>query len=175
MGESLTCPACLAEFRAFVPRCSCGRALGSPEAEAVSLAGFPVLEPHGLPPCAFFLEIEGTHRLRVDGVWQRRAPLGGRTVLVGRSDPVGGWYPDVDLNGVPGSEFVSRRHLQVDQIDERILVTDVAGKQTTALNRPDNRLAAQRPAEIVPGDRLILGESVVIRLVRDDGASGAEA
>lgn len=75
---------------------------------------------------------------------------------IGRSDPVTGIMPDVDLTPVDTSRSVSRRHAKiVKQPDGYAVLEEVGTVNGTFVN--DQRIPTGVPVPIVNGDRLKIG------------------
>ncbi len=78
------------------------------------------------------------------------------SVLLGRSDAVSGYYPDVDLTPYGGIEQgVGRRHLRIFVQQGDIYIEDQNSTNGTYLHGA--RLAAQTPQRINNGDEVRLG------------------
>jgi len=77
-------------------------------------------------------------------------------ICLGRRDPSGGVFPDLDLAPDGGvEEGVSRRHAKVYQMGNRIFVEDVGSANGTFLN--DKRITPHLPHLLQEGDTLQLG------------------
>jgi len=82
--------------------------------------------------------------------------------LVGRSDPVSNYYPDVDLSSHGALENgVGRRHMQVLVQNGQIVAEDLDSTNGTFVN--GQKLAAKTPHPLNNGDELRLGR-LVLRL-----------
>ena len=89
------------------------------------------------------------------GVWFAFADK--RETTVGRSDPVTGIQPDIDLTPVDPQRSVSRRHARIRREEDGsfLLIEDVGTMNGTFVN--GIRLATGRPHPIQPGDALVFG------------------
>ncbi len=82
-------------------------------------------------------------------------PVGQTEVVIGRSDPVKGVYPEIDLAGHGGeSSGVSRRHARLILQDGRWCIEDLNSTNFTFLNRQ----------KLIPGQRYPLRSGDELRL-----------
>ncbi|HEY5610522.1 MAG TPA: cyclic nucleotide-binding domain-containing protein [Thermoanaerobaculia bacterium] len=89
----------------------------------------------------------------------------GDETLIGRSDPVTGILPDVDLTGVDTNRSVSRRHAKIVRTAEVFAVLEEVGTVNgTFVN--DQRIPTGVPVPIQNGDRVRIG-LVSMRVVFD--------
>jgi pSer/pThr/pTyr-binding forkhead associated (FHA) protein len=105
---------------------------------------------------------EGPIRLRI------RVIAGGQTVeltldkpiILGRMDPAGSNYPDLDLSPFGGMEKgVSRRHARISERKGEIVAEDLASINNTTLN--GKRLVPYLPEVLHDGDQLQLGSIAI--------------
>lgn len=94
--------------------------------------------------------------------------LEGDVALIGREDASRGLFPDVDLGpltsaGVSASH-VSRQHARVLRIHDRLLLEVLPGTTGTQVNRA--LIDGGHSVELEPGDRIILGGRVRLKLVQ---------
>jgi pSer/pThr/pTyr-binding forkhead associated (FHA) protein len=90
-------------------------------------------------------------------------------LLVGRSDPAGGIFPEVDLT--PDNAYmagVSRRHARIIRRGDRFFLEDLNSANGTYLNR--ERLPAHTPVPIDDGSEIRLG-NVVLRAIIESPSS----
>jgi CRP-like cAMP-binding protein len=89
------------------------------------------------------------------GVWFSLADK--RETTVGRSDPVTGIQPDIDLTPVDPERSVSRRHARFRREDTGafVIIEDVGTMNGTFVN--GERLAAGRPHPVESGDSVVFG------------------
>ena len=81
---------------------------------------------------------------------------GGEESMIGRSDPVTGILPDVDLTDVDTNRSVSRRHAKIVRSGETFSVLEEVGTVNgTFVN--DQRIPTGVPVPIHNGDRLKIG------------------
>lgn len=84
-----------------------------------------------------------------------RAPMG-RSFVVGRSDAAIEFMPDIDLTRYGGqSKGVSRRHVQINAMNNRLTVRDLGSSNGTYLN--GRQLDAAQDERIHHGQTLTLG------------------
>jgi len=117
-------------------------------------SGVPLEEP---PPASTIPEpLDGTPRLvTLDRKTRFRLNTEGDTI-VGRSDPLAGVTPDVDLTAVDSERTVSRRHARLYTIGETMYVMEEIGVVNgTFVN--DLKLTTGAPAALRHGDDLKLG------------------
>ncbi len=85
------------------------------------------------------------------------------SIIVGRSDPEGDFYPDVDLTPYGGLEGgVSRRHAEIHASGDRLTLIDLGGVNGTRLN--GYQLRPRQPYRLRHGDSLEFG-SVRVEVV----------
>jgi len=139
----------------------CGQAfddapgLRCPACTANNLPGEPFCEACGTPlPVTPYLVITDT------GL---RWPLFGSeqtSVVVGRSDPLTGVFPEVDLQPFGADRAgVSRHHARITRRNEACWLEDLHSVNYTYLN--DQRLLPDRPARLKDGDLLRLGQLLI--------------
>jgi hypothetical protein len=81
-------------------------------------------------------------------------------VVVGRSDPVSNFYPDLDLSEHGALQNgVGRRHMRLSVQENQISVEDLDSTNGTFLN--GQRLAPRVPRALNDGDELCLGKLVL--------------
>jgi serine/threonine protein kinase len=114
----------------------------------------PVYEyrPGAPPPPVLHLEIQER-----DGL--REQELTGDAIL-GRVDPISSARPDV---AIAGDDAVSRRHARFALHDGQFQIEDLDSANGTRLN--DLPLDPGRPVALCPGDRIVLGEHTLIRIL----------
>jgi pSer/pThr/pTyr-binding forkhead associated (FHA) protein len=77
-------------------------------------------------------------------------------ILIGRSDPTGGYAPDLDLEDYEGARSgVSRRHALVELNHLGVVITDLGSTNGTRLNNFD--LPPDLPYALNNGDELYFG------------------
>lgn len=107
--------------------------------------------------------------MQVGGQYQTTVGIEVRdTIVVGRSDPVAKFYPDLDLSPYGGQAGgVSRRHATIAQDDENkaLVLQDLDSTNGTRIN--GFPLEAHRPYRLRDGDTLEFGQvQMVLRFVR---------
>lgn len=107
--------------------------------------------------------------MQIGGQYQTTVGIEVRdTIIVGRSDPVAEFYPDLDLSPYSGQEGgVSRRHATIAQDDENkaLVLRDLDSTNGTRIN--GFPLEAHRPYRLRDGDTLEFGQvQMVLRFVR---------
>jgi len=89
-------------------------------------------------------------------------PLG-EIMLIGRADPSGGIFPEVDLSQDNGyMAGVSRRHARIIRRGDDFFLEDLNSMNGTFLNR--NKLPAHTPVPFQDGDEIRLG-NLVLRVI----------
>ena len=84
----------------------------------------------------------------------------GEAVLVGRSDPITGIQPEVDLSSVDPERSCSRQHAKILRDGSRyLLVEDIGTTNGTFLN--DDQLSTGIPEEIHAGDEVKFGTVIL--------------
>ena len=84
-----------------------------------------------------------------------------QVLMIGREDPVGGVFPDIDLEPHGGHDAgVGRRHAQVIVKGDEIYIEDLDSVNGTMVNR--HRVQPHQPYLIHPGDEVRLGKMVMI-------------
>lgn len=124
--------------------------LGYSEFVYVPMPEAPV-SPHGVPPKAYVL-------VAFTG---RRFPMPSRgEVMIGRSDPVVGFTPDIDLREEgEAAQVVARRHAKIIARGGRHYLEDMGSTNGTKLNGVRIRIGGTSPLN--PGDHLWLGGCVL--------------
>lgn len=80
----------------------------------------------------------------------------GDETMIGRSDPVTGILPDIDLTSVDNNRSVSRRHAKILRKGEKYFILEEVGTVNgTYVN--DHKIPTGVPTEIKNGDRLRIG------------------
>lgn len=96
-------------------------------------------------------------RIQVEGFSQEvMLRIHGESVI-GRSDPLEAYVPEVDLSPFAAYRLgVSRRHAILTPHQRQIFVSDLGGRNGTFLN--GRRLAVNTPVRLYDGDELQLGK-----------------
>jgi hypothetical protein len=127
------------------------------------------------PEPTMILEVEGFDSVLYRGRSVRRIPITTDELLVGRCDPGGGIYPEIDLREFHRRQmgFVSRRHAQLFREHDRHFIVDVAGQETTEfaekLGDDLEKLAVDSRRELKPGNRVVIGSAVTFRVLDAEG------
>lgn len=78
------------------------------------------------------------------------------SIVIGRSDPLSGTAPDIDLNPFNAEAFgISRRHVRLTRRADQIWIEDLKSINLTYVN--NQRLAPSEPQQLNDGDLLHLG------------------
>lgn len=77
---------------------------------------------------------------------------------IGRWDPDGGAFPEIDLTNDDTEAKISRKHARIIRDENRFLLEDVGSLNGSYINRGP-RLVPGEPQEIKDGDELILGKT----------------
>jgi FHA domain-containing protein len=102
---------------------------------------------------------------------ERRFPLSGTEVRVGRRSVSRGIHPEIDLTGPPADPGVSRLHaLLVAGPDGTWSVVDPGSENGTLLN--GNTIPANQAVALHDGDRIHLGAWTALTITRDPQAIG---
>jgi hypothetical protein len=102
---------------------------------------------------------------------ERRFPLSGTEVRVGRRSVSRGIDPEIDLTGPPADPGVSRLHaLLVAGPDGTWSVVDPGSENGTLLN--GNTIPANQAVALHDGDRIHLGAWTALTITRDPGVIG---
>jgi pSer/pThr/pTyr-binding forkhead associated (FHA) protein len=90
----------------------------------------------------------------------------GEVMLIGRSDPSGGVFPEVDLSQDNGyMAGVSRRHARIVRRGAEFFLEDLNSMNGTFLNR--SKLPAHTPVPFRDGDEIRLG-NLVLRVIVEE-------
>ncbi len=87
-------------------------------------------------------------------------------VLLGRSDPITSYYPDLDLTPYGARELgVSRRHLVIRQLNGQLFIEDIGSANGTLIN--GQGVPPNQDIPLKDGDKLKLGElTIIVRFAR---------
>jgi pSer/pThr/pTyr-binding forkhead associated (FHA) protein len=77
---------------------------------------------------------------------------------VGRWDPDGGDFPEVDLTNDDSEAKISRRHARILNRDGQFFIEDTGSLNGTFVNR-GTRLSPGEPHAVRDGDEIILGKT----------------
>ncbi|MEV4137772.1 FHA domain-containing protein [Dactylosporangium sp. NPDC049742] len=95
----------------------------------------------------------------------RRFPLTGDQVLIGRRSRSRGSYPDIDLAGPPEDVAVSHLHaLLVSQPGGTWAVVDLRSANCTFVNGADDPIQPEQPVPLADGDHIHVGSFTRITL-----------
>jgi FHA domain/Double zinc ribbon len=156
------CSVCGAQVEAGARFCPhCGNPLPDPSGfvcpacSTLNLPGDAFCEACGqpLPPARYLVVTESGLRLNL--FTDDRA-----ATVLGRSDPLSGITPDLDLAPF-GAEAagISRRHARVTRKDDQYWIEDLNSVNLTYLN--NQRLTPDRPCALKDGDLLRLGQMLL--------------
>jgi pSer/pThr/pTyr-binding forkhead associated (FHA) protein len=88
-------------------------------------------------------------------------PPGKTVVILGRTDPVSGIYPEIDLEPFNGEDLgVGRDHARLVTQGDEILLVDHHSTNGTALNKV--RLKPDQKVPVNDGDEIRLGRLVLV-------------
>lgn len=159
---AFTCHVCGAPAEAGARFCVfCGQAFNDapgvrcPACQSNNLPGEHFCEMCGAPlPAAPYLVFTDTG-LRLP-IFTADRP----SIVIGRSDPLSGIYPDLDLQPFGAERAgVSRRHARFTPRDDAYWLEDLNSVNLTYLN--DQRLTPDRPVRLKDGDLLRLGQLLI--------------
>jgi len=86
------------------------------------------------------------------------------SVLIGRTDPHTGIFPEVDLTMYDGETKVSRKHARIFRQGEQFLIEDLGSVNGTIINSVSGgsvRLNAKSPRQLAAGDEVKLGGTIL--------------
>jgi hypothetical protein len=93
---------------------------------------------------------------------ERRFPLSGERVLLGRRSRSRGIVPDIDLSGPPEDPGVSHAHAMLVPHDAGWAVVDLGSANGTYVNDPATSIPVRVPVPVEPGDRIYAGAWTVL-------------
>lgn len=94
---------------------------------------------------------------------ERRFPLAGKQLLIGRRSRSRGVQPDIDLSGPPEDPGVSHTHALLVPQPDGWAVVDLESSNGTYVNDPDSApIPANTPVPIKDGDRVFVGAWTVL-------------
>jgi len=172
----IICPYChheLIEGTIFCPECGASLTV---EAEPERAPEAEVQPPAPLPPVAApAASSSGKTTAHITPSQMRFLVLNsgrtipcpiGEVILIGRSDPSGGVFPEVDLSQDNGfMTGVSRRHARIIRRGDDFYLEDLNSMNGTFLNR--NKLPAHTPVQFEDGDEIRLG-NLVLRVIVEE-------
>ena len=159
----IICPSCKTENVENTLFCTeCGGYLSDDQSPMTDAVGMPVEEwmaspgeedldisPPGTGPLAISLEIGDVKRAL-------QIPLT-KPIHMGRIDPGGNIFPEVDLTNDGGAERgVSRRHARIMKREQQIYIEDLGSSNGTFVN--GQKLMPYFPELLSDGDALMLGK-----------------
>ncbi|AYF75925.1 FHA domain-containing protein [Nocardia yunnanensis] len=96
----------------------------------------------------------------------RRIPLVGPTVLIGKRSVSQGVHPDIDLSVAPADLAVSRSHAILHIDGGEVTVTDLGSTNGTCLNDSAEPIPAKTAVPLRDGDRIHVGGWTTITVLR---------
>jgi hypothetical protein len=88
-------------------------------------------------------------------------PKGVQSLVIGRDDPVGGIFPDINLDPYGAHEAgVGRRHIMLSLLDGELMIEDLESVNGSFLNR--EKLYPKKAQPLHNGDELRLGKLILI-------------
>ncbi|MEB3284078.1 MAG: FHA domain-containing protein [Candidatus Sericytochromatia bacterium] len=147
----ITCPNCQAENMDGVTYCDeCGTKLDAPPQSDAPVAGTAASQESG--PAARLVITRG-------GTVGKEFPLErqGET-QIGRWDPDGGAFPEVDLTQDDPEAKISRKHARIFLRDGAYQLEDVGSLNGTFINR-GSRLMPGSPQGLKDSDEILLGKT----------------
>lgn len=160
---SITCPNCNAENQEGVNYCDeCGTKLG--EAAPATSRTVPAADAPAAP-AAPASSSSGTAAQTAKLVITRGGTVGKEFPLeaasdthIGRWDPDGGAFPEIDLTQDDPEAKISRRHARVVIQDGQYAIEDVGSLNGTYVNR-GARLMPGSPQALKNGDEVVMGKT----------------
>ncbi|MCU1642359.1 MAG: hypothetical protein JWN03_2634 [Nocardia sp.] len=98
---------------------------------------------------------------------ERRIPLHGSDILIGKHSATQGLHPEIDLAIAPADIAVSRSHAILHVNGESVTVTDLGSTNGTCMNDSSTPIPAKTPVPVQPGDRIHVGGWTTIALTRE--------
>lgn len=99
----------------------------------------------------------------------RRIPLQGPTILIGKRSVSQGVHPDIDLSIAPADIAVSRSHAILHINGATLTVTDLGSTNGTCLNDSPNPIPPKTPVPLQEGDRIHVGGWTTITVTSEPG------
>ncbi|MGW4247205.1 FHA domain-containing protein [Nocardia sp. NPDC004722] len=99
----------------------------------------------------------------------RRIPLQGPNVLIGKRSASQGLHPEIDLSVAPADIAVSRSHAILHIDGDGVTVTDLGSTNGTCLNDSPEPIPPKTAVPVYPGDRIHVGGWTTITLSTDVG------
>ncbi|WP_213454289.1 FHA domain-containing protein [Rhizomonospora bruguierae] len=146
----------------------------APGSEAAASSAAPVSAPPATPAAGLTVAV-GADRAYYDAVMamggedaggitfppfvaERRFPLAGQQLLIGRRSRSRGVQPDIDLGGPPEDPGVSHAHALLVKQADGWAVVDLESANGTYVNDPDSEpIPANTPVPVKEGDRVFVG------------------
>ena len=92
------------------------------------------------------------------GTIGREFPIDAEVINIGRWDPDGGAFPEIDLTNDDPEAKVSRKHARILYKNGKYFLEDVGSLNGTYINRGP-RLVPGEPQEIKDGDEVVMGKT----------------
>ncbi|MFE2997242.1 FHA domain-containing protein [Nocardia sp. NPDC059246] len=99
----------------------------------------------------------------------RRIPLQGPNILIGKRSVSQGVQPDIDLSVAPADIAVSRSHAILHIDGGTLTVTDLGSTNGTCLNDSPHPIPPKTPVPLQEGDRIHVGGWTTITLTTEPG------
>ncbi|MTE15827.1 FHA domain-containing protein [Nocardia aurantiaca] len=99
----------------------------------------------------------------------RRIPLQGPNILIGKRSVSQGVHPDIDLSVAPADIAVSRSHAILHIEGATLTVTDLGSTNGTCLNDSPTPIPPKTPIPLQDGDRIHVGGWTTITLTTEPG------
>ncbi len=149
----MNCPNCGNEVSSGVVFCdNCGADLTHLQAPPIQIEPPPVVTPP--PPMVMGPRLI----IKEGGAVFTLTP--GKEITVGRTDPIDGIFPDIDLTPHDTLTGVSRRHAALHEQGGQWFIRDLNSTNYTVVNR--QRLSAGQDFLIEPGDEVRFGRLVTV-------------
>ncbi|GAB2534239.1 FHA domain-containing protein [Nocardia heshunensis] len=97
----------------------------------------------------------------------RRIPLLGPNILIGKRSASQGLHPDIDLSVAPADIAVSRSHAILHITGGGVTVTDLGSTNGTCLNDSAEPIPPKTAVALQPGDRIHVGGWTTITLTTE--------
>ncbi len=140
----------------------CGEKIGADDVYCAHCGNRQPVSGAGVPPST-------ASRVRAQlmvmgGTEPKPFPINKDSVLIGRTDPQTGIFPEIDLTMYDPETKVSRRHARIYREGEKYLVEDLGSVNGTVLNSPSGnsqRLNTRTPRVLTTGDELKVGSTIL--------------
>ncbi|MGW4532503.1 FHA domain-containing protein [Nocardia sp. NPDC004340] len=157
--------------------------VGEPEGSTAQTEGETRENPNGGPVWVATVTADPGHYARMqaqkgpdldrvdfpDYYPDRRIPLRGPNILIGKRSVSQGVHPDIDLSVAPADIAVSRSHAILHISGGTLTVTDLGSTNGTCINESPTPIAPKTAIPLRDGDRIHVGGWTTITLSTEQG------